>query len=230
MDSLDTVNREGRNRLFPSLTNPNWLVLRRRREIFRQWLARLDPQTLDVLDVGGRLQPYRPLIDGRVRSYVSIDLRQSPLVNIVARGEQLPVASARFDLVICTQVLEYIREPSVFIGEIQRVLRQDGCLLLSAPAVFPRDSDQDLWRFMPGSLRWLLRSFREVEIEPEGSSIAGLFRSASVCLMSVSPSLMGRILCFTLVPVFNIVAAVVELAFAPSNDQFAANFSVIAKK
>jgi SAM-dependent methyltransferase len=230
MENLDTVNREGRNRLYPSLTNPNWLVLRRRREIFRGWLGRLDSHTLNVLDVGGRLQPYRPLIERKVKTYVSIDLRHSPLVNIVARGEQLPIAANRFDLVICTQVLEYVREPVVLIAEMQRVLRSGGYLLLSAPAVFPWDSDHDLWRFMPGSLRWLLRSFREVEIKPEGSSIAGLFRSTNVCLVSVSPSLLSKILRFTLVPVLNIVAAVFELVFAPSNDQFSANFSVFAKK
>ncbi|MGH9497289.1 MAG: class I SAM-dependent methyltransferase [Candidatus Sulfotelmatobacter sp.] len=124
METLDSVNREGRNRLSPPLTNPNWLVLRRRREIFGQWLHRLGPETLDVLDVGGRLQPYRPLIDGGVRSYVSIDLRRSPLVNIIARGEQILLPSGRFDLVICTQVLEYIPDPALFVGEIERVLKR----------------------------------------------------------------------------------------------------------
>ena len=92
METLDTVNREGRARLYPSLTNPSWLVLRRRREIFRKWLARVDGHDLDVLDVGGRIQPYRPLLEGRLRRYVAIDLRQTPLVNVVGRGEQIPLA------------------------------------------------------------------------------------------------------------------------------------------
>ncbi|MGA2346788.1 MAG: hypothetical protein ABSF93_12335, partial [Candidatus Sulfotelmatobacter sp.] len=106
METLDTVNREGRERLYPSLTDPSWLVLRRRREIFRKWLARVDGHDLEVLDVGGRIQPYRPLLEGRVRRYVAVDLRQTPLVNVVGRGEQTPFAEAQFNLVICTQVLE----------------------------------------------------------------------------------------------------------------------------
>jgi hypothetical protein len=52
METLDTVNREGRERLHPFLTNPSCLVLRKRREIFQKWLARLDDRELAVLDLG----------------------------------------------------------------------------------------------------------------------------------------------------------------------------------
>jgi SAM-dependent methyltransferase len=231
METLDIVNREGRERLYPSLTNPSWLVLRRRREIFRKWLARVDGRNLDVLDVGGRIQPYRPLLEGRIRRYVAVDLRQTPLVNVVARGEQIPLASAQFDLVICTQMLEYIPEPVAVIAEIYRVLRPGGVLLLSVPAVFPRDSDHDLWRFLPESLRYLLRSFCDVEVAAEGSSIAGFFRTASVCLvMFAKPALFRTLLRFTLVPVLNVTAASLEALSGSSNYQFAANFSAFAKK
>ncbi len=211
METLETVNREGRERLNPSLTNPNWLVLRRRREIFRKWLARVDGRDLDVLDVGGRIQPYRPLLQGRLRRYVAVDLRQTPLVNVVARGEQIPLASAQFDLVICTQVLEYVPEPAAVIAEIHRVLKPGGCLLLSVPAVFPRDSDHDSWRFLPESLRYLLRSFHDVEVASEGSSVAGFFRTVGVCLvMFARPAFLGRLLRFTLIPAMNITAVSLE--------------------
>jgi SAM-dependent methyltransferase len=231
METLDTVNREGRERLHPSLTNPSWLVLRRRREIFRKWLARVDGHDLDVLDVGGRIQPYRPLLEGRVRRYVAVDLRQTPLVNVVGRGEQLPLAGARFDLVICSQVLEYIPEPAAVIAEIYRVLKPGGFLLLSVPAVFPRDSDNDRWRFLPESLRYLLRSFCEVEVVAEGSSIAGFFRTANVCLvMFARPALVRMLLQFTLIPLLNVAAAALESVSGSSSDQLAANFSAFARK
>ncbi|HME35359.1 MAG TPA: class I SAM-dependent methyltransferase [Candidatus Sulfotelmatobacter sp.] len=231
METLDSVNREGRERLHPSLTNPSWLVLRRRREIFRKWLARADGRDLDVLDVGGRIQPYRPLLEGRIRRYVAVDLRQTPLVNVVGRGEQIPFAEAQFDLVICTQVLEYIPEPAAVIAEIHRVLKPGGFLLLSVPAVFPRDSDHDLWRFLPESLRYLLRSFCDVEIVAEGSSVAGFFRTASVCLvMFTKPALLRRLLRFTLIPWLNITAASLESLCGSSSDQLAANFSAFARK
>jgi len=231
METLETVSREGPERLHPSLTNPNWIVLRRRREIFQKWLASVEGQDLKVLDVGGRIQPYRSLFEERVGRYVAVDLRPTPLVNIVARGEELPLASAQFDLVICTQVLEYVPEPAAVIAEIHRVLKPGGCLLLSAPAIFPRDSDHDLWRFLPDGLRWLLRSFRDVEVVAEGSSIAGFFRSVNICLLLFAKSaFLGTLLRFTVIPVSNIVAASLEFIIASSNDQFSANFSAVARK
>jgi len=61
-----------------------------------------------VLDVGGRNQPYRPLLEGRISRYLAVDLRRTTLVNVVGRGEQTPVAGNMFDLVICTLMLEYV--------------------------------------------------------------------------------------------------------------------------
>lgn len=231
METLEAVHREGEERLHPSLTNPNWLVLRRRREIFREWIAGIERKGLRVLDLGGRIQPYRPLLSGRIERYLAVDLRQSPLVDIVARGEEIPIGSDQVDLVICAQVLEYIQDPAALLAEIHRVLKPGGMLLLSAPAVYPCDSEHDLWRFLPGSLRWLLRGFHDVEIVAEGSSIAGLFRSANVCLvMFAKPALVRELLHFALVPVLNVTAATLESLVASSNDQFAANFSVSARK
>lgn len=229
--ALDRVHRQGRERLYPSLTNPNWLVLRRRREIFRNWLARLDGRDLNVLDVGGRIQPYRPLLDGRLRSYLAVDLVQTPLVDIVASGEQIPVASEHFDLVICSQVLEYVPDPTAVVEEIRRVLKPGGCLLLSVPAIFPRDSDQDSWRFLPQGLRVLLRIFSDVEIAAEGSSISGFVRTIGVCLvMFARPTFVGRVLRYTVIPLLNLAAAALESMLGSSNDEFAANFSAFAKK
>ena len=231
METLESVNRDGMERLYPSLTNPSWLVLRRRREIFQKWLARVDGRDLVVLDVGGRIQPYRPLLRGRIRRYVAVDLHRTPLVNIVARGEQIPMASCQFDLVICTQVLEYVPEPRTVIAEIHRVLKPGGCLLLSVPAVYPRDSDEDTWRFLPESLRCLLRSFHDVEVVAEGSSVAGFCRTVGVCLVVFArPGFIGQFLRFTLIPGLNLTAALLEWLLTISNDQFAANFGAFAKK
>src|SRR5438270_12904113 len=105
------VEREARERLEPRLTNPNWLILRARRKLFTQWIERIEGNSLRVLDVGGRIQPYRRLLDGRIRDYYSVDLIQGPKVNAVGSAEDLPFASNQFDLVFCTQMLEYVPRP-----------------------------------------------------------------------------------------------------------------------
>src|ERR1700716_3826801 len=142
LSALEHVQREGRARLHPSLRNPNWLILRRRRQIFEAGLNRLLGNTLFVLDIGGGLQPYRPLLGTRTNRYIAVDLQISPLVNVSAAAETLPFRDAQFDLVICTQVFEYLPDPGLAVAEIKRVLRKGGVLFLSAPSVFLRDNDK----------------------------------------------------------------------------------------
>ena len=230
-DTVEQVNREGGARLNPSLSNPNWLVLTQRHRLFRGWLARISGQQLNVLDIGGRIQPYRPLLEGRFRRYLAIDVRHTPLVDVIARGEQLPLREGQFDVVLCTQVLEYVPEFRQVIDEIYRVLKPGGALLLSVPAIFPIDSDQDLWRFTPGSLRLLLSSFRRTEIQPEGSSVHGLFRTIAIWIACFArPAIVASLLRYTLIPFLNLTAVCLGRAVPTTNDQFAANFSAYAQK
>lgn len=230
-ETLQQVTREGTARLHPHLTNPHWLVLKRRREIFEQWVAKLPPRKLFVLDLGGRIQPYRPLLEERLAGYIATDIRQTPLVNVLARGEQLPFASGHFDLVICTQVLQYVPEPGVVIREIARVLKPGGFLFLSVPSAYPRENEVDCWRFLPAGLHYLLAPFASVEVIPEGRSISGFFRTINTGLSTFVryPSL-RRIYGYTLCPVINLLGLLLERLSGSSNDQFAVNYSVIAQK
>jgi SAM-dependent methyltransferase len=225
------IHDEGRRRLRPSLTDPSWLVLRKRREVFTQWLARLNHTNALVLDVGGRIQPYRSLINGRLSRYIAIDLRLTPLVDIAGNAAQLPLRNDCFDLVLCTQMLEYAPDPRQVIAEIHRVLKPGGFLLLSAPAVHPQDSDRDAWRFLPGALRELLLEFSAVDLAPEGSSVTGFIRTINVCLVSFTPLAAFRgLLRFTIVPMLNLLGALFEMLRLTANTSFTANFSVLARK
>lgn len=166
------------------LQNPDFLVLRERRRIFARWVENLPKTGLHVLDVGGRLQPYRPLLEKRLESYLAVDPAFEGLLNLVATGEALPFPRERFDLVICTQVLNYTTNPFQVIAEIHRVLRPGGSLFLSVPAIFPRYANQR-WRFMPEGLIVLLAPFSFYEIVPEGYSIAGILRLFNLFLDTV---------------------------------------------
>jgi SAM-dependent methyltransferase len=228
-ETLEQVQKAGRERLYPSITNPNWLVLRKRRELFRRWLEGSFPPGVAILDIGGRIQPYRPLLSGA--HYLAIDLRLTPLVDVVARAEQIPFPSQNFDLVLCTQMLQYVPDPALVISEIHRVLKPGGRLLLSVPAVFPRDSDEDRWRFLPAGIGQLLASFSEVEIVPEGGSFAGFFRTMNVCLYRFARySLIRMALSYTLIPLLNLIGFGLEKMAPSSNDDFAANYSARARK
>lgn len=230
-ETIEAVQDAGRERLYPSLTNPNWLVLRKRRELFEEWLKNLPGRDLKVLDVGGRIQPYRVLLGNRCARYVSVDLRRGPLVNVISRGEHLPFPEEQFDLILCTQVLEYAPHPQLMLDEIRRTLKKGGFLFLSAPSVFPRDSASEYWRFLPCALKQLLSNFSRFDVVAEGNSLVGLVRTINVCLvMFARPRLLAQLLRFSVVPLLNLLGVLLESAAPLGEDSFSANFSALAQK
>jgi len=184
-----------------------------------------------VLDVGGRLQPYRELLQERIQRYTSVDLRSTPLVDAIAAAERQPFAPETFDLVICTQMMEYVPEPRVVLSEIHRVLKPGGVLMLSLPAAHLRDADEECWSFHPAGIRNLLAAYSDVEVVPEGSSISGFFRTVNVCLNTFAKfALVRSLFSYTLFPFFNVLGLSLENLARSSNDQFTVNYSAWARK
>jgi SAM-dependent methyltransferase len=227
---LNQALRDSRERLHPSLRNPNWLILRQRRKIFQAGLDRLPGRNCSVLDVGGRLQPYRALLGTRVDCYLAVDLQLAPLVDVAAAAEALPFRDEQFDFVICTQVLEYLPDPRLAASEMRRVLKRGGIAFLSAPSIFVRDNDKECWRFLPEGLRFILKDFEAVEVLPEGNSVTGLFRTVNVFLVYfMKPRFLLPALEWTVVPFLNIAGWLLE-KLGGKSVVFAANFSVWARK
>lgn len=217
--------------LFPKLGDPDYLVQRARREIIAGWCEELPSArgTVTVLDVGGRLQPYRPLLEGRTAMYVAIDPVFEGLLDVAGIGEQLPFRDASFDLVICTQVLSYASSPSQVLAEIQRVLKPGGILYLTAPAIFPLMHDYR-WSFMPEGLKMLLGGFSEIEIRAEGGSIAGMCRTINVFLETfVRSDLAHRILRKSVYPMTNAIGLLMD-RFSGGRVNFTVNYSCRARK
>lgn len=224
----EAARRLSRERQNPKLSNPDFLVFWERRRLFLRYIERL-PDGLRVLDVGGRIQPYRPFLEEKCSEYFAVDPQLNGLVSAVAIGEQLPFPDASFDLVICTQVLSYVHEPSRVVEEIQRVLKTGGYLFLSAPAFFPPHHDEH-WRFLPEGLRLLLRSFSSVEISPEGYSVAGFFRTVNVCLDMVGNRRIVRwILGHAMFPLTNMAGLLLDWA-SFGNRLLTTNYNVLARK
>jgi len=218
-------------RLHPSITNPAYLVLRRRRLILDAWMKSIGGERLTVLDIGGRYQPYRPLIEDRLKRYVALDVLSTALVDVVGKGEQLPFKSETFDLIIATGVFEYFAEPRVAATEMHRVLKPSGHLILSVGAITPRVVDIEHWRYLPAGLKFALGAFSKVTIVPEITSVGGVFRlNASAISNFAKYEFVRQIVHHTVVPVLNLTGLLLEGAHISSNDQIASNYAALAKK
>jgi hypothetical protein len=117
------------------------------------------------------------------------------------------------------------------LNEIHRTLKKGGFLFLSVPAVFPRDSESDCWRFLPGALRHLLSGFSSVEVAPEGNSLMGFIRTTNVCLATFArPAALGWLIGCSVVPILNILGLLLQFLISSNDDRFTSNFSVLAQK
>lgn len=98
-----------------------------------------------ILDLGCGEGPYSYLFTGENESYGLDTCPERLLLGeenamdkgykalIVGEGLSLPFANASFDIVICTEVIEHVVEVRRLIGEINRVLKRGGKLILSTP-------------------------------------------------------------------------------------------------
>jgi SAM-dependent methyltransferase len=145
---------------------PSWLGLLinpfyfARRGLLDELSPAFDQLTGDVLDVGCGSKPYRDLIGAR--NYVGLDIdspftRQVGKADLFYDGGKFPAEDASFDAVLCSQVLEHVFNPADFLGEIHRVLRPGGRLLLAVPFMWDEhEQPRDFGRYSSFGLRALL--------------------------------------------------------------------------
>lgn len=102
------------------------------------------------LDAGSGRAPYKARLRERGVELVTMDIEnRSGDVDLVADIQHMPaVASASVDAVICTEVLEHVADPAAALGEIARVLRPGGILVLSVPHLSPiHEAPNDYYRY-----------------------------------------------------------------------------------
>jgi len=98
-----------------------------------------------ILEVGSDNGVFSYLFRQRAGRWKSADLDERSVqamrelvgtdVYRVADGEVLPFATDEFDIVLIVDIIEHLHDDAGFIGEIYRVLRPGGLLIVNAPTV-----------------------------------------------------------------------------------------------
>src|SRR5262245_15363580 len=90
-----------------------------------------------VLDYGCGSRPYRALFNVKFKRYIGADLQANVEADVIIDPEgRLPCRDASVECVLSSQVLEHTEDPSAYLQEAHRVLKRDGALVVSAPAVW----------------------------------------------------------------------------------------------
>lgn len=114
-----------------------------------------------VLDIGAGGSVYGKYFPNRIS--VDIDPLRNP--DIIADAHALPFKDGEYVFILCTEVLEHLKNPQVAIREMSRVLDHGGVLLLTTRFVYPiHDSPNDYWRFTKYGLQELFSDWEIVRL------------------------------------------------------------------
>ena len=84
----------------------------------------------------------------RVLNYVTADFR-NPEVDVQVDIQALPFADGEFDLILCSHVLEHIRDDKLAMRELRRVCSPNGSVLIMVPLSSSTQTREDLSELPP---------------------------------------------------------------------------------
>ncbi len=146
-----------------------------------------------LLDYGSEDSPYRYLYGPKVTDYIRADIPDSCHyfdidINIVP-GEPLPLKSGSIDIVLSTQVLEHVEDYMGYLKEANRVLKDDGLIILSTHGTYEHHPcPTDYWRWTSDGMKKIFQdsNFKIIELY-------GVINYASTAILilqdSVAPKL-----------------------------------------
>jgi SAM-dependent methyltransferase len=126
-----------------------------------------------ILDAGAGECRNRELIENQ--TYIALDAACGDQswnysgLDAIANLEKVPFKPNSFDVVICTQVLEHVREPQIVLNEFFRIAKEGGSIYISAPQGWGvHQAPYDFFRYTHFGLRYLLEKsgFEMISITP----------------------------------------------------------------
>jgi SAM-dependent methyltransferase len=191
-----------------------------------------------LLDVGCGRKPYREMFQTEEYAGLEIDSpenRANKQADFYYDGNAIPFAGSNFDGVVCNQVLEHVFIPDRLLGEICRVLKPHGLLLLTVPFVWDEHEQPfDYARYTSFGLKSLLEKngFEVLEQQKINADVRVLFQLANAYLYKVlwtRWSLVNLLICATVMAPFNILGALLHRVL-PANPDLYLDQVVLARK
>ncbi len=151
-----------------------------------------------VLDVGaGPADRYGHLVDGVL---TRMDIRPGDDIALVGTVEAIPVPDSSFDAILCTQVIEHVRQPWRAPKEFFRILKAGGHAVITVPQLNElHEEPHDYFRYTNHGISSLFvdAGFVVVNIVRRGgvwSSLAQIMiRYLTDCFGMYNRAILGRV-------------------------------------
>ncbi len=127
----------------------NRIVFQRRS---RNWIKKLDPETLDVAEISGKWGEQFTFRSYEIFRYPRFDICKGPFV-------EKDGAVRKFDLILANQVWEHLDRPYAATRNVRRMLRKGGWFWVATPFFIP-------YHAAPTDCsRWTARGLKNLLIE-----------------------------------------------------------------
>ena len=191
-----------------------------------------------LLDVGCGTKPYQSLFS--VDTYIGLEINSEAsheygVADHFYDGHTFPFDDASFDSILCNQVLEHVFNPDEFLGEIMRVLKPEGRLLLTVPFVWDEhEQPYDYARYSSFGLHALLdnQGFHIIKYEKIGADVSVLFQLANAYLFKITQKLSKYsrlLLTFSVMAMINILGSIVRRLLPQNPDLFLDQVALVEK-
>jgi len=190
-----------------------------------------------VLDVGCGSKPYERLF--RVDQYVGLDIesagtRARAVADHFYDGHRFPFGDACFDAVLCNQVLEHVFNPKEFLGEMHRVLKPGGRLVLTVPFVWDEHEQPfDYARYSSFGLRALVEQngFAVERHRKINATVSVIFQLITAYLYKIIPKplIVHLIVCATLMAPISSLGVILS-KILPDNEDLYLDQIILATK
>ncbi len=136
-----------------------------------------------ILDVGGGthfqkwLKEYEHLFVNS--EYKTFDFDSSTGADVIGDIHKMPVPDESVEAIICSSVLEHVKDPSIAVNEMHRILKKGGKIFVYVPSIYPYHARKghypDYWRFFDDTLEVMFTEWSKVEIMKVGGYFKALF-------------------------------------------------------
>lgn len=191
-----------------------------------------------LLDVGCGRKPYLDLFSAN--EYVGLEIdtpenRANKQADFFYDGCLFPFSDRHFDGIVCNQVFEHVFTPDPFLGEIRRVLKPNGLLLMTVPFVW--DEHEQPWdyaRYSTFGLRNILEKngFEILQQQKINADVRVLFQLVNAYLFKVLWTrwpVVNLLICVSVMAPFNIMGMLLYKVL-PANPDLYLDQVVLARK
>ncbi len=113
----------------------------------------------EILDIGGGSTPYKGMFDCNEYTTIEVDINRYKNIDIFGDITNLPIKKGKIDCIICTEVLEHVKDVDKAFKELNRVLKREGYLILTIPFIIGIHDKIDFYRFTETALRQILEKY-----------------------------------------------------------------------